>query len=55
MLIINIKKINHKTKILVLGNNNNDKVRIMEYGAEEYSLLPLSPENVADKIFYAYK
>ena len=39
-----------KTKILVIGDDNSDKTRILDYGADDFALKPLSPENTADKI-----
>ena len=50
MLIINIKKMQLNTKVLVIGDDNSDKTRILDYGADEFALKPLSPENTADKI-----
>lgn len=50
MLIINIKKININTKVLVIADEDSDKTRILGYGADEFSLKPMSPENVADKV-----
>ena len=50
MLIINIKKINMNTKILVIADEDSDKTRILGYGADEFTLKPMSPENVADKV-----
>jgi DNA-binding response OmpR family regulator len=50
MLIINIKRGNMETKILAIGDENSDKTRILDYGADEFALKPMSPENVADKI-----
>jgi DNA-binding response OmpR family regulator len=50
MLIINIKKNNMNTKVLVIADNDSEKTRILGYGADEFSLKPMSPENVADKV-----
>jgi DNA-binding response OmpR family regulator len=50
MLIINIKKMQLNTKVLVIGEENSDKTRILDYGADEFALKPMSPENTADKI-----
>jgi DNA-binding response OmpR family regulator len=50
MLIMNIKKMNLNIKVLVLGDENSDKTRILDYGADEFALKPMSPENTADKI-----
>lgn len=49
-LIINIKKINNNTKILVIADEDSDKTRILGYGADEFGLKPMSPENIADKV-----
>ena len=49
-LIINIKKINNNTKVLVIADEDSDKTRILGYGADEFSLKPMSPENIADKV-----
>ena len=51
MFIVNIKKINPNIKVLVIADEDSDKMRILGYGADEFSLKPISPENVADKLF----
>jgi DNA-binding NtrC family response regulator len=50
MLIMNVKKIDFNIKILVVGDENSDKTMILDYGADEFALKPMSPENTADKI-----
>jgi ActR/RegA family two-component response regulator len=50
-LIIIIKKINLDTKILVIAGEDSAKTRILDYGTDEFSLKPMSSENVADKVF----
>lgn len=50
MLIVNIKKINMNTKVLVIADEDSDKTRILGYGADEFTLKPMSPENVGDKV-----
>src|SRR5687767_1403982 len=50
MLIVNIKKINNYTKVLVIAEEDSDKTRLLGYGADEFTLKPTSPENVADKV-----
>lgn len=50
MFIVNIKKINPQIKVLVIADEDSDKTRILGYGADEFSLKPISPENVADKL-----
>ena len=49
-IIINIKKINNNTKVLVIADEDCDKTRILGYGADEFSLKPMSLENIADKV-----
>ena len=34
----------------MIGDDNSDKTRILDYGADDFALKPLSPENTADKI-----
>ena len=50
MLIMNVKKMNFNIKILVIGDENSDKTRILDYGADDFAVKPISPENTADKI-----
>lgn len=50
MLIVNIKKINNNTKVLIIADEDSDKTRILGYGADEFTLKPMSPENVGDKV-----
>ncbi len=50
MLVVNIKKINYNINVLIIGDDDNDKVRLMGYGTDEFTLRPMSPENVADKV-----
>jgi DNA-binding NtrC family response regulator len=49
-LIMNLKKMNFNIKILVIGDESSDKTMILDYGADEFTLKPLSPENTADKV-----
>ena len=49
-LIIHIKKINNNTKVLVIADEDSDKTRLLGYGADEFGLKPMSPENIADKV-----
>ena len=50
MLIVNIKRINPHTKIFVIAEEELDKTKIYEYGADEVALIPLSPINITDKL-----
>ena len=49
MLIV--KRSNIETKILVIADEDTDKTKILDYGADEFTLKPISAENVADKLF----
>ena len=50
-LIIKIKKINQGTKILVIADEDSAKTRILDYGTDEFSLKPMTGENLVDKVF----
>lgn len=50
MLVVNIKKINYNINVLVIGDDESDKIRLVGYGTDEFALRPMSPENVADKV-----
>jgi DNA-binding NarL/FixJ family response regulator len=50
-VILNIKRINKDAKILVIAGEDRSKTRILDYGADEFTLKPISAENVADKLF----
>ena len=50
MLIDNIKKINRNTKVFVIADEDSDRKKILDYGANEFTLKPMSPENVIDKL-----
>ena len=45
-----MKRINPNTKVLVIADEDSDKTRILGYGADEFTLKPMSPENVGDKV-----
>jgi DNA-binding response OmpR family regulator len=52
MLIVNIKRINPNTKVLVIAEEEEEskKIKMDEYGADEIILIPLSPTDISDKI-----
>jgi DNA-binding response OmpR family regulator len=52
MLILNAKRINKNVKIFVLADKglSENKVRIMDYGADEFALKPLSMESLINKV-----
>lgn len=51
MLIVKVKRSNIDTKVLVIADEDNEKTKILDYGADEFTLKPISPENMADKLF----
>lgn len=52
MLILNVKRMNKNVKIFVLADRNlsEEKTRIMDYGADEFAVKPLSMESLMKKV-----
>jgi DNA-binding response OmpR family regulator len=52
MLILNVKRTNKNVKIFVLANKglSEDKIRIMDYGADEFAVKPMSMESLINKV-----
>jgi DNA-binding response OmpR family regulator len=52
MLILNTKRVNRKVKVFVLADKglSEDKIRMMEYGADEFTVKPLSMESLINKV-----
>ncbi|MDW3630540.1 MAG: hypothetical protein QOK71_03805 [Nitrososphaeraceae archaeon] len=50
MLIVNIKRINPHTKIFVIAEEESDKTKMYEYGADGVASMPLSPKDLSDKL-----
>ena len=50
MIVLNVKQINNNIKILVIAEEDSEKTRVLGYGADEFTLKPMSPENVVDKV-----
>ena len=52
MLILNAKRINRNLKVFVLADRGlaEDKTRIMDYGADEFAVKPLSMESLINKV-----
>jgi DNA-binding response OmpR family regulator len=49
MLIVKVKRINSQNKIMVLAEDETDKTRVLEYGADEFATKPVSAETVVAK------
>src|ERR671916_2127252 len=52
MLILNAKRMNRKVKVFVLADRglSEDKTRMMDYGADEFAVKPLSMESLINKV-----
>lgn len=52
MLILNAKRINKNVKIFVLADKDlsENKTRMIDYGADEFALKPLSMESLINKV-----
>ncbi len=52
MLILNVKRMNKNVKVFVLADRNlsEEKTRIMDYGADEFAVKPLSMESLINKV-----
>ena len=52
MLILNVRRMNKKVKIFVLADRNlsEEKTRVMDYGADEFAVKPLSMESLINKV-----
>lgn len=50
MLIVNIRKLNLDVKIFAIAENENNKTRVLDYGADEFAIKPISPTTVVEKV-----
>ncbi len=52
MLILSARRMNKNVKIFVLADRNlsEEKTRIMDYGADEFAVKPLSMESLINKV-----
>jgi DNA-binding response OmpR family regulator len=52
MLILNVKRMSKNAKVFVLADKglSEDKTRIMDYGADEFAVKPLSMESMINKV-----
>lgn len=50
MLIVKIKNKKPAVKIIVLADKNSTKTRVLDYGADEFVLKPMSAENMTNKV-----
>ena len=52
MLILNVRRMNKNVKVFVLADKglSEDKTRIMDYGADEFTVKPLSMQSLINKV-----
>lgn len=50
MIIVKSKRKKVDIKIVVVANNDNAKTRVLDYGADEFTLKPTSPEILISKV-----
>jgi DNA-binding response OmpR family regulator len=52
MLILNAKRLNKNVKVFVLANKglSEAKTRIMDYGADDFAVKPMSMESLINKV-----
>jgi DNA-binding response OmpR family regulator len=52
MLILNVRRMNKKVKVFVLADRglSEAKTRIMDYGADDFAVKPLSMESLINKV-----
>ncbi|MDQ4074130.1 MAG: response regulator [Thermoproteota archaeon] len=50
MLIVKVKKKKPQVKIVVVSNNQSIKTGVLEYGADEFTLKPISAEMLTNKV-----
>ena len=50
MVIVKTKPINPDIKILAVADDESEKTRVLDYGADGFSTKPISIETIADKV-----
>ena len=50
MLIVKIKRINSHIKICVVAEDETDKTRVLDYGADEFMTKPIGIETIVYKM-----
>ena len=49
MLIVNIKNLNSSIKVFAIADDENNKTRVLDYGADEFATKPISPTTAVEK------
>ena len=50
MVIVNVKRINPNIKILAVADDESEKTRVLDYGADGFTTKPISIETIVDKV-----
>ena len=50
MVIVKAKRISPNIKILAVADNENEKTRVLDYGADGFTTKPISVETIVNKI-----
>jgi DNA-binding response OmpR family regulator len=50
MVIVKTKRINSDIKILAVADDESDKTRVLDYGADGFTTKPISIETIVDKV-----
>jgi DNA-binding response OmpR family regulator len=50
MVIVKAKRINLDIKILAIAENETEKTRVLDYGADGFTTKPISTETIVDKV-----
>jgi DNA-binding response OmpR family regulator len=50
MVIVKTKRINPNIKILAVADDESEKTRVLDYGADSFSTKPISVETIVDKV-----
>jgi DNA-binding response OmpR family regulator len=49
LLIIKVKRINPDIKVIAVANDESDKTRVLDYGADDFTTKPISLETIIDR------
>ena len=49
-VIVKVKRINPDIKILAIADNESEKTRVLDYGADGFTTKPISVETIVNKI-----
>jgi DNA-binding response OmpR family regulator len=50
MVIVKTKRINSDIKVLAVADDEGEKTRVLDYGADGFSTKPISVETIVDKV-----